>query len=47
MPLIGEYSYRAIDAKGGGVVKGSIDASSESAVASKLRAQGLTPLRSR
>lgn len=44
MPLIEEYTYRAIDAKGGGVVKGSIEASSESAVASKLRAQGLTPL---
>ncbi|WP_307725256.1 type II secretion system F family protein [Microbacterium saccharophilum] len=44
MPLIEEYTYRAIDAKGGGVVKGSIEAASESAVASKLRAQGLTPL---
>ncbi|WP_331280843.1 MULTISPECIES: type II secretion system F family protein [Microbacterium] len=44
MPLIEEYTYRAIDAKGGGVVKGSIEAASESAVANKLRAQGLTPL---
>ncbi|SBS74106.1 type II secretion system F family protein [uncultured Microbacterium sp.] len=44
MPLIEEYTYRAIDAKGGGVVKGSIEGASESAVANKLRAQGLTPL---
>lgn len=44
MPLIEEYTYRAIDAKGGGVVKGSLEAASESAVANKLRAQGLTPL---
>ena len=44
MSLIEEYTYRAVDATGGGVVKGTIEASSENAVASKLRAQGLTPL---
>ncbi|RLK49692.1 type II secretion system F family protein [Microbacterium telephonicum] len=44
MPLVEEYTYRAVDASGGGVVKGTIEATSESAVASKLRAQGLTPL---
>jgi len=44
MPLIEEYTYRAVDATGGGVVKGTIEASSENAVAAKLRAQGLTPL---
>ncbi|WP_434811674.1 type II secretion system F family protein [Microbacterium sp. bgisy189] len=44
MPLIEEYTYRAVDATGGGIVKGTIEASSESAVAGKLRAQGLTPL---
>ncbi|GAA1640971.1 type II secretion system F family protein [Microbacterium flavum] len=44
MSLIEEYTYRAVDATGGAIVKGSIEASSESAVAAKLRAQGLTPL---
>lgn len=44
MPLIQEYTYRAVDAAGGGVVKGSIESTSENAVAGKLRAQGLTPL---
>ncbi len=44
MSLIEEYTYRAVDATGGGVVKGTIEASSQNAVASKLRAQGLTPL---
>ncbi len=44
MSLIEEYTYRAIDARGGGVVRGTIEAASENAVASKLRAQGLTPL---
>lgn len=44
MSLVEEYTYRAVDATGGGVVKGTIEASSEHAVASKLRAQGLTPL---
>lgn len=44
MSLIEEYTYRAVDSTGGAVVKGTIEASSEGAVASKLRAQGLTPL---
>lgn len=44
MSLIQEYSYRAVPVRGGSVVKGSIDAVSENAVVSKLRAQGLTPL---
>ncbi|WP_299091421.1 type II secretion system F family protein [uncultured Microbacterium sp.] len=44
MSLIEEYTYRAVDATGGAVVKGTLEASSENAVASKLRAQGLTPL---
>ncbi|WP_448257608.1 type II secretion system F family protein [Microbacterium aurum] len=44
MSLVEEYTYRAVDAAGGGVVKGTIEASSEKAVAAKLRAQGLTPL---
>ncbi|MCT9821618.1 type II secretion system F family protein [Microbacterium sp. W1N] len=44
MPLVEEYTYRAVDASGGGVVKGTIEATSEGAVAAKLRAQGLTPL---
>lgn len=44
MPLIEEYTYRAVDATGGAVVKGTLEASSETAVAAKLRAQGLTPL---
>jgi len=44
MSLIEEYTYRAVDARGGGMVKGTVEASSESAVVSKLRAQGLTPL---
>src|SRR5690606_29428263 len=44
MSLIEEYTYRAVDPRGGGMVKGTVEASSESAVVSKLRAQGLTPL---
>lgn len=44
MPLVEEYTYRAVDATGGAVVKGTLEASSENAVAAKLRAQGLTPL---
>lgn len=44
MALIEEYTYRAVDAAGGAVVKGTMEAGSEGAVASKLRAQGLTPL---
>jgi type II secretory pathway component PulF len=44
MSIVQEYSYRAIDADGSAVVKGSIEAASESAVAAKLRAHGLTTL---
>jgi len=44
MALVEEYTYRAVDAAGGAVVKGGMEASSENAVAIKLRAQGLTPL---
>jgi type IV pilus assembly protein PilC len=44
MALIQEYTYRAVDATGGSVVKGTLEAPSESAVNAKLRAQGLTPL---
>ncbi|BDV30360.1 type II secretion system F family protein [Microbacterium terricola] len=44
MSLVQEYSYRAVDAKIGNVVKGVIEAGSTSAVTAKLRAQGLTPL---
>lgn len=39
-----EFVYRAIDPRGGGVVKGSIEAPTEGAVTTKLKAQGLTPL---
>ncbi len=44
MPLVEEYAYRAVDTTGGGIVKGTLEASSQGAVAAKLRAQGLTPL---
>ncbi|WP_065571833.1 type II secretion system F family protein [Microbacterium oleivorans] len=43
MPLQ-EYTYRAVGTTGGPVVKGTVEAASESAVVSKLRAQGLAPL---
>jgi type IV pilus assembly protein PilC len=39
-----EFTYRAIDARSGSLVKGSLEASTEAAVAGKLKAQGLTPL---
>ena len=39
-----EFSYRAIDPQSGAVVKGTIEAGTESAVTGKLKAQGLTPL---
>jgi type IV pilus assembly protein PilC len=42
--LIQEFAYRAVDATGGSIVKGTLEAASETAVANKLRAQGLTPL---
>ncbi|WP_396641571.1 type II secretion system F family protein [Microbacterium sp.] len=44
MPVLQEYNYRAVDGTGGAIVKGTIEASSENAVASKLRVQGLTPV---
>ena len=44
MAVVQEFAYRALDAAGGGVVKGTIEAANESAVAGKLKAQGLTPL---
>ncbi|CAI9392053.1 type II secretion system F family protein [Microbacterium sp. T2.11-28] len=44
MSLVEEYTYRAVDPNGGSIVKGVIEATSQSAVASKLRAQGLAPL---
>lgn len=44
MTLVEEYTYRAIDADGGGIVKGTLEASSTNVVTAKLRAQGLTPL---
>lgn len=44
MALIQEFVYRALDTAGGGIVKGTLEAASDSAVINKLRAQGLTPL---
>lgn len=44
MAVLQEFRYRAVDPRGGAVVKGTIEASSESAVTNKLKAQGLTPL---
>ena len=44
MAIAQEFSYRAVDPRGGSVIKGSMEAGSESAVTGKLRAQGLTPL---
>lgn len=44
MPLLQEYTYRAVDGTGGAIVKGTIEASSENAVVAKLRVQGLTPV---
>ncbi|QIG40930.1 type II secretion system F family protein [Microbacterium sp. 4R-513] len=44
MAIVQEFTYRAVDPRGGSVIKGSMEASSESAVTGKLRAQGLTPL---
>lgn len=44
MAIVQEYTYRAVDPRGGAVIKGSMEAASESAVTGKLRAQGLTPL---
>ncbi|MDW4572241.1 type II secretion system F family protein [Microbacterium sp. M3] len=44
MAVVQEFVYRAVDPRGGSVVKGNIEAASESAVTTKLKAQGLTPL---
>lgn len=44
MALVAEYTYRAVDRAGGGIVKGTLEAAGAGAVATKLRAQGLTPL---
>lgn len=44
MAAVQDYVYRASDATGGKLVKGTIEAASEAAVATKLRAQGLIPL---
>ncbi|MFS2279898.1 type II secretion system F family protein [Microbacterium sp. OR21] len=39
-----DYTYRAVGASGGAVVKGTMEAASANAVIGKLRAQGLHPL---
>ena len=44
MAVLREFVYRAVDPKGGAVVKGVVEAQSETAVTGKLKAQGLTPL---
>ena len=44
MALLVEFAYRAVDGKGGGVVKGTVEATGQAAVVAKLRAQGLLPL---
>lgn len=44
MALVQEFVYRAVDPRGGDIVKGTIEAANESAVTGKLKAQGLTPL---
>lgn len=44
MAVLQEFRYRAVDPSGGAVVKGTIEAATEAAVANKLKAQGLTPL---
>ncbi|WP_127818314.1 type II secretion system F family protein [Microbacterium sp. CPCC 204701] len=44
MSLVQEFTYRAVDGTGGAIVKGTLEAPSESAVTAKLRAQGMTPL---
>jgi len=42
--VVQEFVYRAVDPRAGSVVKGTIEAASETAVTNKLKAQGLTPL---
>ncbi|SFS02679.1 type IV pilus assembly protein PilC [Microbacterium sp. cf046] len=44
MAVAQQFVYRAIDPRGGAIVKGTIEAGTEAAVTSKLKAQGLTPL---
>lgn len=44
MATLQEFVYRAIDPRGGAIVKGSVEAANEAAVTGKLKAQGLTPL---
>ncbi|GAA3623176.1 type II secretion system F family protein [Microbacterium awajiense] len=44
MAAVQEFVYRAIDPRGGAIVRGSIEAATEAAVTGKLRSQGLTPL---
>lgn len=44
MPLLKEFSYRAVDPHGGAVAKGTMEAATEGAVLSKLKAQGLLPI---
>jgi type IV pilus assembly protein PilC len=44
MAIVQEYEYQALDPASTRTVKGTMDAPSDSAVAAKLRAQGLTPL---
>lgn len=44
MAVTQQYAYRAANAGGGNVVKGTIEAATESAVVGMLRAQGLIPL---
>ena len=41
MTIVQEYAYQALDQTRGAVVKGTLEAGSEGAVATKLRAQGL------
>lgn len=44
MSLIQEFNYKAVTPSGGPIVKGTIEATSEGAVATKLKAQGLVPV---
>jgi len=44
MGLIEEYAYQAVDPRSQAVVKGTLEAGTQSAAAGKLRAQGLLPL---
>ncbi|HOC14278.1 MAG TPA: type II secretion system F family protein [Propionicimonas sp.] len=45
MALMEEFTYQAVSPTGGPVVKGTLEASGANAVALKLRAQGLMPLK--